>query len=465
MKPEEIYRYLPGYLQDCGACSIYGAQLIRRRYGRTYSCVEREIFEREVYSRERIQEVGWLRLRKILDHAARTVPILSRLFERIGVDPRDFKSPKDLRSIPVLTKSTVQEHLPKFTSVLLPRQEYSIVRTSGTTGAGLLFPLTLRAEQEQWAVCWRYRARFGVKLGMWYAHFFGKSVVPYEQSRPPFWRINWPGRQILFSAFHLKREYLPHYIDYLNHCRPAWVQGYPSILAVIANYILERGERLSFKPVTVMSSSETLLPHQRSAIEAAFGVPCRQLYGATEAVASISECPEGNLHVDEDYACVEFLPAQGNICRIVGTGYSNYAFPMIRYDLGDLAEVVDTQCACGLPGRVVRSIDGRVEDYIVTPDGRLIGRLDHIFKNMVHVREAQIVQEENGAVVLRVVRSEAYTERDEEALLSEARRRLGPDLTMGIEYVNLIERTQRGKVRFVISRLKRPFGLDAAPHS
>ncbi len=54
----------------------------------------------------------------------------------------------------------------------------------------------------------------------------------------------------------------------------------------------------------------------------------------------------------------------------------------------------------------------------MTPDGRLVGRLDHIFKEQLDVAEAQIVQETRDAVEVRD-RAPAELERRERALADE----------------------------------------------
>jgi phenylacetate-CoA ligase len=396
-----------------------------------------------------------VRLRSILKHAAESVPYYRRFFSKHPIDPEKIGSPELSAALPILDKTTVQQNPKDFYSDRLEEMRFSMVHTSGTTGAGLVFPQTLEAEQEQWAVWWRYRARFGIDRQTWYAHFFGKSVVPLTQTEPPFWRINMPGRQVLFSAYHMADSYLPYYIKELNRRKPPWIQGYPSLLAVMAAFILSSGNGLSYRPRIVTVASESLLPQQKMIIEKAFGAPCRQGYGMTEGVAIISECPEGNLHVDEDYACVEFIPIEGNTYRIIGTGYTNHAFPLIRYDTGDVAELFEdnVKCPCGRPGRLVKSIDGRIEDYVITPDGRRIGRMDHIFKDMVNIKECQIYQDSPSRIVFRIVRGVKYTDDDERQIILETRKRLGREIAIEISYVEAVQRTKAGKLRFVISDL------------
>ncbi len=118
-----------------------------------------------------------------------------------------------------------------------------------------------------------------------------------------------------------------------------------------------------------------------------------------------------------------------------------------------ILEDPEKRCPCGRTGRLVRSIDGRKEDYVLTPDGRCIGWLDHIFKDMVNIRECQIFQEQVKRVVFRVVRGKEYTGKDEKMLLHEASTRLGNQIVIDIDYVEAVERTSRGKLRFVISKI------------
>ncbi len=451
---KHLYLRFPIFCQNF-LCSLYGARLIRRRYSNSYEALEREVFERDRWVPELIKAFTQWRCQAIVKHAASTVPYYRRLFAEMHIDPRDIHGPDDLMALPILDKQTVQRNLADFHSDLKNQMRYSIVHTSGTTGAGLIFPMTLEAEQEQWAVCWRYRARFGLDRNTWYAHFYGKSIVPFEKSKPPFWRVNRPGLQIFFSAYHMSEHNLPYYVEELNRRHPSWIQGYPSLLVLLGSFMLENGFELNYRPKVITVGAENLLPQQKLVIEKAFGISCRQHYGMGEGVANISECPEGNLHVDEDYAHIDFLPVDGDSYRIIGTNYTNYAFPLIRYDVGDLVELEDPEkrCPCRRMGRLVRAIDGRKEDYILTPDGRRIGRLDHIFKDMVNIKECQIFQERVERVVFRVVRGKEYTGKNEKMLLHEARTRIGNQIVIDIDYVEAIERTSQGKLRFVISKV------------
>ena len=153
-----------------------------------------------------------------------------------------------------------------------------------------------------------------------------------------------------------------------------------------------RGVDLGYHVRWVTVGGENLLKGQEEVMTRAFGIRPLQHYGLAEAVANISQCERGRLHVDEDFAAVEFLPEEsGQGHRIVGCNFTNLATPLLRYDTGDVVTIDEQGCGCGRPGRVVAAIDGRREDYVELGNGARVGRMDHVFKDMTNIREAQIV--------------------------------------------------------------------------
>jgi phenylacetate-CoA ligase len=362
---------------------------------------------------------------------------------------------KDLRHLPVLSIEEVQNQYADLVSEAVPKKEQIITHTSGTTGGGLRFATTLKAIQEQWATWWRYRHWHGLHQGIWCGYFGGCSVVPLPQTSPPFWRYNYPGKQILFSGYHLNPANLVVYVEELRRRKPPWLHGYPSLLALLASRLLETGNDLDYQVRWVTIGAENLLIQQADLIERAFGVRPKQHYGMTEAVANISECEFGKLHVDEDFAAVEFVPnPRGTGFKVLGTNFTNPATPFLRYDVKDLVELADiSSCQCGRPGRVVENIDGRKEDYVTLKNGARLGRLDHIFKDLVNIREAQIVQKKAGEVIIRVVKGKDYSEKDTIALLQETSKRMGDDTDILIEHLDSLPRGPSGKMRFVVSEI------------
>ena len=451
---ESIYLRLPIPLQHLG-CSFVGWRTLRTRYGGEFPKILAEVQERTYWSAEDVLAFRNRRLAGFVAHAAATVPFYSERLSNAGISPWDIKSVQDLAHLPTLGKADAQEYASSLFSKAVPRTETQMVHTSGTTGGALRFALARRGIQEQWAVWWRYRSWHGIGNRTWCALFAGRSVVPSLQVGGPFWRINLPGRQILFSGYHMSHSNLSIYIKELRKRKPPWLHGYPSLLALLAAYMIESDCDLGYDVRWVTTGAENLLPQQAQLIERAFGVTPIQHYGLTEGVANISQCELGTLHVDEDFAAVEFIPLDGEgLHRIVGTNLSNPATPLIRYESQDLATLrAGSSCSCGRPGRVVERIDGRLEDYVVLRGGARVGRMDHVFKDMVNIVEAQIHQARPGEMTIRIVRGDRFGEADERALRRETAKRVGDEMVVKIEYVRALPRSHAGKLRFVVSEM------------
>jgi phenylacetate-CoA ligase len=295
---------------------------------------------------------------------------------------------------------------------------------------------------------WRHKAWGGVPFLSSGAYVSGHPVVPIDQKQPPFWRVDRVEKRLLCSSYHLAPQNLAHYIEALAKFSPDFVHGYPSSLYVLARHMIAHPAQ-EVRPRAVFTASETLLEFQRAAIEQAFGAKVFNWYGNSEMTCNIVQCAAGSLHYRTDYGVLELLDDGTMVC----TGLNNRAMPLIRYRVGDRATARDGACPCGCAFPLIERIEGRIEDYVRTPDGRYVGRLDHLFKDVHHVREAQIVQEQLDQITLRVVRADDYSPQDERTILAEAQQRLGGAVQVRFEYVDAIERTAAGKFRFIISLL------------
>lgn len=450
---ERVYQLLPGFLQNW-AVSFEGGRIMKRRYDTVFDDLLREAGGRTFMGAEELGRYRMERLKGFLAAAAE-VPYWRERFRVHGVDITASDILAEVGKLPVLSKQETKDNRDGIVNRKVA-DETVLTHTSGTTGSGLVFPVTRRAEREQWVTWWRYRNWHGIQRDVWCGYFGGRSIVSLGRKEPPYWRVNRPGRQIMFSAYHLGEKTAGDYIKALVDHDIRWLHGYPSVLALLAGFV--RDGKLGHLPSVriITTGAESLLPFQRQLIREAFGADVFQHYGQAEGAANFSECENGRFHVDEDYSLVEFVPIPGSngACRVVGTNWTNPAFPLIRYDTGDIAVLSEDPCPCGRPGRVVAAVDGRKEDYLILPGGVRIGRLDHIFKDLVHIIEAQIVQFEPEEAVFKIVKGAGYDETGEEKkLLAEARKRLGTEIGIKIEYTDHIPRTASGKLRFVLSHI------------
>jgi phenylacetate-CoA ligase len=432
---KSLYDALPLWAQTM-AVNAASLANFRQRYNAVFFAALEELAANERKPLAQLEAEQEARLRDLLRYAVRHVPY----YRQRRLDPERFED------WPIIDKQTVAAAPEQFMSDEFAPSRLLTLQTSGTTGTPLTVrfrPATLNREM---AFRWRHRAWGGVPFLSRSAYLSGHPVVPAHQMTPPFWRVDTVERRLLCSSYHFAPRNLPAYVEALVAFAPDFLHGYPSSLYVLAEYVLAQRVR-NLRPRAVFTASETLLEFQRDVIERAFAAPVYNWYGTTEMTCNIVECAYGSLHYRTDYGRLELRDGG----EMVATGLFNPAMPLIRYRTGDVAVPRPGRCDCGCEFPLIERIEGRIEDYIRTPDGRRIGRLDHIFKGCRHVREAQLVQRDPSELCLRIVRAPGYSSDDEQFILAQARQRLGDAIRLRCEYVAAIERTAAGKFRFVVT--------------
>jgi phenylacetate-CoA ligase len=300
-----------------------------------------------------------------------------------------------------------------------------------------------------------------------YATFTGLPAVPLEQNQPPFWRTNKSMRQTIFTMHHIVAAKVEAFVERLNEGGFDYYSGYPSILYFLASLIEENGYDIQAPPKMIFTGAENLFENQRHTMARVFKTRVTDEYGFAEGCGNASRCEADVFHEDFEFGILECVDAQPigsdqNQGQIVATGFGSYAMPLIRYEVGDVGTWSKSTCSCGRESKVLTQIDGRAEDYVVTPEGRKILRFDYIFKDTANVRNAQVVQKELGGIDLRIVRRPTYSQTDEELLKKEIRNRISSTLSVNFEYVNEIEREANGKIRAVRSLVRNEMDQTAA---
>jgi phenylacetate-CoA ligase len=450
-----LYKRLPIFAQNV-ACSASGWMRFRSRFNRHFHSTLAEWEANADLSLDELQALQFRRLSKLVLSAREHVPYYRDLAPPVEKSDPQQAIEETLASIPPLEKTAYRDQPSAFLSRAIPRLQRRQSQTSGTTGTALPLWHTSRALAEEYAAVWRMRRTVGAEVRDPHLSFNGQIIVPIAQKKPPFYRVNHHGGQVLFSIYHMMPENLESYVDAI-HAEPAkYVQGYPSAIHIAARALLEANRPMEpGRLKAVFTSSESLLAFQREAIEAGFGAPIRDRYGVSEFVVSMTECEEKRLHVDMEFGIVEVDVVEETDDSETGpllvTGLAPHATPRFRYRIGDVGTRAKTPCPCGRVGDSFFDIDGRVEDYVLTPDGRLIGRMDHVFKKQLDVAEAQIVQETAAAIEVLVVPRPGYSTATEQRIVREIRDRLGGEIGVTVSRVSEIPRESNGKFRAVKS--------------
>ncbi len=435
--------------------TLRGRQLERLRYGPETAQLVAEALAAERRPLVELERAASERLQYVLSRAAREVPYYRRFWQQA---PRSL-DPARLADWPILEKDSLRLAPREFLADGCQTSRMTAEHSSGTTGKPMHIWLSREAIR-------RHYALFEARLRIWngvghddrWAMLGGQLVAPVEQRKPPFWVWNAAMRQLYMSSYHLSREMIPHYLDALKHYRIRYLWGYSSSLYALAQDALDLG-RDDLRMTVAITNAEPLFAHQREAISRAFHCPVRETYGMSEIVAAASECEAGRLHLWPESGIVEVLedgqpvPA-GQTGDLVCTGLLNADMPLVRYRVGDRGALDDDPagCPCGRTLPRLKSIEGRIDDVLLTPDGRRVGRLDTVFKSDWPIREAQIVQERLDLVRLRYVPDASYTPDVGHEMIAELRKRMG-DVAIELEPTESIARTSNGKFRAVICNL------------
>lgn len=453
-----FYHRMP-YSARVVAASARGRRLSRWRYGPESERLVAEALERDWWRPERWKAWQEERLALVLHRAATRVPYYRDQWDarrRAG----DRASWEALENWPVLRKDELRLQPQAFVADDCNPEAMFYEHTSGTTGKPLHIWLS-RETVRAWFAIFEARARrwYGVSRHDRWAILGGQLVAPVEQERPPFWVWNIALNQLYLSAYHLSASNIAAYLSSMQAHAVTYLLGYPSGLYRLAQAAEEQG--LAATPLKVaIGNAEPLYDHQRETISRVFGCPVRETYGMAEIAAAASDCEHGRLHLWPDTGLTEILDdavdapvAPGKAGRVVSTGLLNADMPLIRYDTGDRAAWAgDQACACGRALPVLRRLEGRSDDVVVTRDGRHIGRLDPVFKADLPIREAQIIQEDLDHLRVLYVPTDAYTPADGDALVRRIHARVG-DMDVTLEPVAEIPRTANGKFRAVISKV------------
>lgn len=458
---ESFYLNSPVWLQNI-ICYGYGLKESRIRFGKLFHQNLKELIQSEKWSSGDIESYQGEKLRELIKYVYENVPYYCDLMKSLKLIPDDIRSRKDLVKLPVLTKEDVRNNFHKLISNKVKKRDLIFKHTSGTTGKSLHFYMQPSAVAFQWAICWRHRKRFGIERENWHVNFTGKLVVPPEQRKPPYWRWNTPMYQVIINMHHLTPSEITDIVSFLNRHHFKFYSGYPSIIHALVVASKDMGLTLNSPPQVIFTGAENILDYQRTSIQAYMGCVLTDLYGFTEACGSASQCTEFVYHEDFEFGimeCVDPLPMDkdGRIKgKIICTGFASPAFPFIRYEVGDMGiwEDPHKNCKCGCKSRMLVGIEGRIDDYVITPEGRKIMRFDYIFKDTTNIKEAQVVQEKPGAIKVRIVRRPRYSVQDERYISQEIAKWVSQKLNVSFEYVDEIERANTGKFQAVVSKIK-----------
>ena len=417
---------------------------------------------------EQIRDIQERKLRDLIHQAYYHVGYYRDIFDQLGLTPSDIQTIEDLQKLPLLDKKTVRKHL--YFDLLSDnhdKKKMLKITTSGSTGE----PFVLYAEKYQlemrWAATLRSMEWAGYRFGDRQARLWHQTIgmswgqVVREHIDALF------NRRLFIPAYEMSDRDLPQTMEKLRNFKPVLIDGYAESFNFLA-YYLKHHELAGAKPKGIISSAQALPDQSREVIESAFQCRVFDKYGSREfsGIAYESDGHEGHLVVAENYI-VEILkdgrPAlPGELGEVIVTDLNNRCTPFIRYRIGDLAVAMDSSaqspCGRGLP-RIGR-IEGRAQAVIIGANGNYLPGtfFMHYFKDFDYVvRQFQIIQEQLGALKLKIVKADRFNDQLFGEILEGLRRYIGAQMQLDIEFVDAIPMVRTGKHQATISHLNLDF--------
>jgi phenylacetate-CoA ligase len=415
----------------------------------------------QYWPRQALLDQQWSLFKAMLAHAFETCPYYRRKYQEAGIAPDDIRSREDLDRVPTLTKEEIQEHRDELVSSRYHVRDLIADMTGGSTGSPMQFYYDRERLESRVGATLRHNRWAGWEIGDRAAILWGAPQDTKVSGRLRDRLRTWiQERRLMLDASEISEASMAAFAQALSEYRPTVIQAYANTLGLFAQYVEAEGIR-GIRPRGIVCSAEVLTEENRRLIEETFGCPVFNRYGCREFAVIASECDaHQGLHVNAENLLVEALvdgrSRSGEDGEIVITDLRNFGMPLMRYRIRDVGRIEAHSCNCarGLP--LMTLSGGRVTDFLRATSGAKVSGIviaTYVITNIPGVRQIQFVQNKPGAVTINLVKGPEWSATAQAELSARARRYLGEDMQLRIEYWDRIPLEKSGKYRFSISTL------------
>jgi len=427
-----------------------------------------------------IETVRDRRVRAIVSHAYRTVPYYREVMDDRGLAPADIRTAADLVRLPIITGRDLAEHPENFDSRTISPSSSLEIDTTGSSGA-------YRRIRHDASALFQARA-VGLREREVLRRFVGRNVGYREigvaregGTRPVIWDFyrahSWVPRR-----FDLRRTALSpadsfeRNLEVINSFRPDVIVGFGAYIGALFRWAW-LNHRDVFRPKVISYGGDMLRPPDRELIERDFRIPVLSTYQACEALHIAFQCERGRgFHIHSDQVVVRVVDGEGRDLppgrsgRIVISNLTNRATVLLNYELGDLVTLSEAPCPCGRSLPLIDSLEGRIEDLVLRPDGEMAHEtviLPRLY-GVPGVLQIQLEQKSLQVFCLRVVtREDARWARTREMLDAALRSVLGngDGLSLEIEQVEEIACGPGGKYSAIRSACRPASSARSIAHT
>lgn len=444
------------YLQVTSAVAGTAWPGLPANHGATLLALLLQMQQSEWLPAAAVQRLQYAQASRLANFALNQVPYYR---ERLaGMPTGRALMPEEWRALPLLTREDIQQHGGAMVSdpVSQAHGETASTSTSGSTGKPVtvlsttvsnLFWSAITLRDHIWHrrdVTRKFAAIRKIKghntrdsRGLAYADW----GTPVNQVF-----VTGPGRMLSINT-PVDRQ-----VAWLQQEQPAYLLTYPSNLQALLDYCTATGSVVpGLRQIRTMA--EILPPALREQCRQTLGVEIADMYSSQECGYFALQCPGYDHYlVQVESVLLEVLDAQGRPCRpgetgrVVVTPLTNFAMPLLRYEIGDFATVGGpSPCGRGLP--VLERILGRVRNMLVKPDGQKIWPAfgTQTLVKVAPIRQVQFIQQDRTTVEAKLVLWRPLVGDEEQALLEHLRGNMPEGIDVVLRFVDEIPRSEGGK--------------------
>jgi len=414
--------------------------------------------------REHLERLQLAQLASLAAHCERHSPHFRLRLRENDLRPADLGEPGGLARLAPLTRRRIQRAGGHLFCVEVPEGHSPLAEgnTSGSTGEPVKVKRTAISRMHWYAMTLREH--------FWFGRDFREPLTAIRANLRDYEEIDTWGAPVslLFPSARSQgipiRTPIAEQADLLERFRPGSLIVLPGNLAALTDEFRRRGRKLPGL-MHIRSLGETLTPFVREAAREWFGARVEDNYSSQEVGNIAVECPDSDLyHVMAETLLVEVVDDAGRACqegeigRVLISDLSNFASPLIRYEIGDYAEV-GPPCPCGRGLPTLRRIVGRARNLIVKPDGTrhwpMVGFAR--FREVAPVSQYQLIQESPLMIEVRLVCERPPTPAEEDALRDVILSALGFPFALRLSYFpDRIPPSASGKYEEFICRVPAP---------
>lgn len=432
------------------------------RLGKAFVSFSRLLRESRHWTHQQVLDYQYEELKRTLTIAHTNIPFYRKLYSEHGLKLSCFKAPEDIKKYPYLTKQDVKESFSNMINERVPAWKRLVTTTGGSTAEPMRF-LQLKGvtRSKERAFIYAGWSRIGYRPGSRLIQLRGRSVGRPELGK--HWEIEPIQNMLEMDSNYLTPERMTAYLKAIEAFQPEFMTGFPSSIYLLAKFIRDEGlnpPRLR----GIMLGSENVYPWQRAMLKNVFQCPIVSHYGHSEMVilAMQASAEHDELLIFPEYGYTELIDRAGKnvlgsdkLGELVGTSFNNPVMPFIRYRTRDYAAGTNRRID-GSNYPVLADVEGRLQEFIVTRDRRLISVCTmgaaH-FDVLDNVQKTQYYQDQEGVLEFRIVPRKGFTEEDRKRIGEAIRDKTQGSLQVKVVEVDEIAMPPSGKHLMLIQKL------------